>query len=174
MSGLELTFLAMTILGAGFLILSLVIGEIGDLIGGDIHHSGSDGPGWASPTVVAGALTGYGLTGFIAVRSGWHGAWAFLLGAAVAIAVAAALGFLLRTMARQQANSQVSRESYLDLTAVVTISIPPGGKGEVRFLDRNGVVVTKPAASTWSQVMPVGTEANIKRVLADHVVVSRT
>jgi hypothetical protein len=34
--------------------------------------------------------------------------------------------------------------------------------------------VTKPAASTWSQVMPVGTEANIKRVLADHVVVSRT
>ena len=31
MSGLELTFLAMTIIGAGFLIFSLVDGEIGDL-----------------------------------------------------------------------------------------------------------------------------------------------
>ena len=174
MSGLELTFLAMTIIGAGFLIFSLVVGEVGDLIGGDIHHDGSDGPGWASPTVLAGALTAYGVTGFIAVRSGLHGVWAFLLGAVVGVLVAVALGSLLRMMARQQANSQVSRETYVDLTAVVTVSIPPGGKGEVRFLDRNGVVVTKPAASTWSQVMPVGTEANIKRVLADHVVVSRT
>lgn len=174
MSGLELAFLAMVIVGAGFVFFTLVVGEVADLFGGDGGDGGSaDGPGWASPTVLAGAVTGYGLTGFIATRSGLDGIWALLLGAVVAVAVGFAMISILRTLYRQQGNSQVGRASYEGVSAVVTLSIPPGGKGQVQFRDRNGVLVTKAAASTWSEEMPVGTEATIKRVLADHVVVSR-
>ncbi len=173
MSGLELGFLAMIIVGAGFVFFTLVVGEISDVFGGDGGEVG-DGPGWASPTVLAGAVTAYGLAGFVAIRSGLDTIWAVILGAVFAVAVGFVMITILRTLTKQQSNSQVSRASYEGLDAVVTLSIPPGGKGQVQFRDRNGVLVTKSAASTWSEEMPSGTEAIIKRVLADHVVVSRT
>ncbi len=173
MDSYQLAFLAMTLVGGAFLVFSLLVGEVSDFFGGDSDLSGGDGPSWASPSVLAGAVCAYGVTGLIATESGLDGIWAVLLGAVVGVVVAAGLVLLLRTLSRQQGNSQVSRESYAGLTAVVTLSIPPGGKGEVQFRDKNGVLVTKPAASTWSETMPAGTEASIKRVLADHVVVSR-
>lgn len=173
MSGLELAFLAMVVLGAGFVFFTLVVGEVADFFGGDAGTD-VDGPGWTSPTVLAGAITGYGLAGFVASRSGLDTIWAVILGAVFAVAVGIAMIAILGTLTRQQANSQISRASYEGLPAVVTLSIPPGGKGQVQFRDRNGVLVTKTAASTWSEEMPVGTEAIVKRVLADHVVVSRT
>ena len=163
----------MTLVGGAFLVFSLLVGEVSDFFGGDSDLGGGDGPSWASPSVLAGAVCAYGVTGLIATESGLDGIWAVLLGAVVGAVVAAGLVSLLRMFSRQQGNSQVSRESYMGLTAVVTLSIPPGGKGEVQFRDKNGVLVTKPAASTWSETMPAGTEARIKRVLADHVVVSR-
>jgi hypothetical protein len=172
---MEFAFLAMTIVGLGFLILSLLIGELsdvfgdGDFDGGDGHH----GPGFLSPSVLAGGLTAYGLTGFIAVNSGLENIWAVLLGAVVGVGVAALLVVMLRQLSKQQSNSSVSDRSFIDVSAVVTVSIPPEGKGEVRFRDPNGGVVTRPAMSTWSQVMPAGTSVVIKQVLADHVLVSR-
>ena len=174
MSELQLAFLMMLIVGGGFLVFSLLVGEVSDFIGDQGDASGNEGPGWTSPSVIAGFLCAYGLTGFIASRSGLHGILAFGLGAAVGLVVAFGMITFLRTLARQQGNSQLSNETYLGLTAVVTLSIPPGGKGEVQFRDKNGVLVRKVAASTWAQTMPVGTETNIKTVLADHVVVSRT
>jgi hypothetical protein len=173
MDGYQLAFLAMTLVGGAFLVFSLLVGEVADVFGGDADLSGGDGPSWASPTVLAGAVCAYGVAGLVATESGLDGIWAVVLGAVVAVIVAAGLVALLGMLGRQQGNSQISRESYQDLTAVVTLSIPPGGKGEVQFRDKNGVLVTKPAASTWSETMPAGTEATIKRVLADHVIVSR-
>ncbi|HQY30612.1 MAG TPA: hypothetical protein PK691_04970 [Thermomicrobiales bacterium] len=176
MSGYELAFLAMTIVGVGFLILSLLVGELSDVFGdissesGGYHH---DGPGFLSPSVLSGGLAGYGVTGFIAVRSGLSGVWAVLLGAVVGVAVAGLIVMLLSQLSKQQANSHISDRSFVDLPAVVTVSIPPAGKGEVQFRDPNGGVVRRPAMSTWSQVMPTGTDVVIKRVLADHVLVSR-
>jgi hypothetical protein len=82
-------------------------------------------------------------------ESGLDGIWAVLLGAVVGVVVAAGLVMLLRTLSRQQGNSQVSRESYAGLTAVVTLSIPPGGKGEVQFRDKNGVLVL--SLRLWSE-----------------------
>ena len=174
MGELELAFLMMVIVGGAFLIFSLFLGEISDFVGDHAGGSGHDGPGWASPTVIAGFLCAYGLTGFIASRSGLHGLLAFGLGAAVGLAVAFGMVSFLRALSKQQGNSQLSSESYLGLTAVVTLSIPPDGKGEVQFRDNNGVLVRRAAASTWTQTMPSGTEAHIKSVLADHVIVSRT
>src|SRR5918992_1457940 len=172
MDGYQLAFLAMVLVGGAFLVFSLLVGEVSDFFGDDADLSGGDGLSWASPTVLAGAICAYGVTGLIATESGLDGIWAVLLGAGVGVLVGAGLVTVLRTLSRQQGSSQVSRESYLGQTAVVTLSIPPGGKGEVQFRDSNGVLVSKPAASTWSETMPVGTEASIKRVLADHVVVS--
>lgn len=173
MDGYQLAFLAMTLVGGGLLVFALLFGELADMFGGDADLSGGDGLSWASPTVLAGAICAYGVTGLVATESGLEGGWAVLLGAVVGCVVAAGLIAMLRTLGRQQGNSQVSRESYTGLTAVVTLSIPPGGKGEVQFRDSNGVLVTRPAASNWSETMPAGTEATVKRVLADHVVVSR-
>ncbi len=172
MDGYQLAFLAMTLVGGAFLVFSLLVGEVADVFGSDADLSG-DGLSWASPTVLAGAVCAYGVTGLVATESGLDGGWAVLLGAVVGVIVAAGLVAMLGMLARQQGNSQVSRESYAGLTAVVTLSIPPGGRGEVQFRDSNGVLVTRPAASTWSETMPAGTETTVKRVLADHVVVSR-
>ena len=172
MDGYQLAFLAMTAVGGAVLVFSLIVGEVADVFGGDADLSG-DGISWASPTVLAGAICAYGVTGLIATQSGLDGGWALLLGAVTGLVVAAGLFAMLGMLARQQGNSQVSRESYTGLTAVVTLSIPPGGRGEVQFHDKNGVLVTRPAASNWSETMPTGTEATVKRVLADHVVVSR-
>lgn len=179
MSGLELAFLAMTIIGAGFVFFTLVVGEIADVFGGDAGDTGGDGhdvdgPGWASPTVLAGAITGYGLTGFVATRSGLSPFWALLLGALVAFGVGFLMISILRALYRQQGNSGVSGATFEGINAVVTLSIPPGAMGQVQFRDKNGVLVTRSAASTWSEEMPAGTEVIVKRVLADHVVVSRT
>ena len=132
MSGLELAFLAMIIIGAGFVFFTLVVGEIADVLGGDGGDAG-DGPGWASPTVLAGAVTAYGLAGFVATRSGLDTVWAVILGAVFAVAVGFVMITLLRALTKQQSNSQVSRASYEGLAAVVTLSIPPGGKGQVQF-----------------------------------------
>lgn len=178
MSGIELAFLAMTIVGLGFLILSLVVGELSDIFsdgGGEGYDSGDGhhGPGFLSPSVLAGGLAAYGLTGFIAVHSGLEKGWSVLLGAVVGIAVAALLVTMLRQLAKQQANSHISDRSFVDLPAVVTIGIPVGGKGQVQFRDPNGGIVSRPAMSTWTQVMPTGTDVVIKQVLADHVLVSR-
>ena len=133
-------------------------------------------PGWASPTVLAGAVTGYGLAGFVATRSGLHPIWAVVLGAAFAALVGFVMISILRTLTRQQGNSQVSRSTFEGLRSSRNPQHPARrhGAGPVPR-SGNGVLVTKSAASTWSEEgCPPAPRPSSSAFWRNHVVVSRT
>lgn len=169
MSGLEVLFVVTAVLGITVLFVSLVFGEIFDLIG-DIDV---DGPSWMSSSMLSAAIAAFGISGFVAISSGARGIWAIL----VAIVVGAAIGFIVvnfiqKPLARQQGNSHISRESYVGQNASVTLRIPPGGWGEVRFRDTNGAQVSERAYSATPTEVPAGARVVIDTTSADGVVVS--
>ena len=129
-------YLVFLIVGAGFIVLSVIFGAVSDL----------EGVGFAflRPTVIALTLTVMGGIGLIlAPRIGSY--------AAFPISAAGGLfaGFLLHRFViiplhRLQHTSAHYKQSLIGTTAKVVLAIPQGGYGKIKY-NVSGSVVTSPA-----------------------------
>ncbi len=91
------------------------------------------------------------------------------LAACAAVLVAALNGLLLPYMRRQQSNSHRGRSSYVGLLGTVTLEVPPGGWGEVSFVDADGNRVFSRAKSDETAALPKATRVYIADIDPDFV-----
>jgi membrane protein implicated in regulation of membrane protease activity len=134
-------FLAIGSIGFLFLLLSFVVGEVSDLLGGidvdhdhDVAHAGDHGAGPSpfSTRVMAMFLTAFGACGAIATHYGLSP----LPASAVGMVSGTFFGSIVYVFARflhgQQASSQVKAAEFIGQTARVIVAIPANGLGQVR------------------------------------------
>lgn len=130
-------FTAPALLGTGFLLMQMVLGEVGgdgalDLdIDFDIEadHPGSEF-GILSAQSVSAFFMGYGWIGLAAYRVldiGFTGS--ALIAVAAGVGVAWLMISLLRLMLRLQNNTNVSIQQAVGLVGEVSITVPPPGQG---------------------------------------------
>ena len=152
-------YLAMLIVG-GIAVLSALLLT-------DVEH---DGMPFLSLTGLSGALLGAGTGGLLSTRAGLGalGAGAVALLSAIAL-VAALHGGLLPYLRRQQSNSQHGRASYVGLLGTVTLEVPPGGWGEVTFVDPDGNRVHARAISAEPAALIKSTPVYIADVDRDYL-----
>lgn len=140
-------FTAPALLGTGFLLIQMILGEIGgdgaldiDLdvdIDGD--HPGAEF-GLLSAQSISAFFMGYGWIGFAAYRFldlGFTGA--SLIGVAAGVGVAWLMVWLLRSMLRLQNNTNVQIQMARGMVGEVYVTVPPQGtgRGEVVLVIRD-------------------------------------
>ena len=151
-------FLGIALVGAVFLFVSFIIGEIGDffddvgdVIGDQLADAGigqadaahadigdAEGPSPFSLRNLMAFLTAYGASGLITSTYGWSTLASSLFGLIPGTAIAFVAYQLMGTLYRQQSSSVVEVSSLTGTAGVVDISIPAGGVGRVTVSTNTG------------------------------------
>jgi len=113
----------------------LFIGELFDH-GADLVHSGFEhgGPSFFSTRVLSVLVTAFGGTGAIATQMGAGIVASSVIGGLSGVFFAGIILAFARFLYSQQSSSDVRREDLIGRTAEVTVTIPPGGLGQIRCL----------------------------------------
>lgn len=177
-------FTAPALLGTGFLMIQLILGELGgdgaidmDLdfdIDTSADHPGAEF-GLLSIQSISAFFMGYGWVGFAAYRFldvGFTGAG--FIAVAAGVGVAYLMIYLLKTFLKLQNNTNVSISQAVGLVGEVYVAVPPPGegKGEIilvinqsqhnYFAIQEGEEGTEPIAThTRVQVVRADTASNI-------------
>ena len=137
----ENAFLICAFVGAGFLFISLILGDITDGLGSfleshgiDLFHGSHDGPGFTDSRVLSTFLATFGCIGYLALTNGLPLLGATLLAAASGFILGGVVFYFARLLFNQQSNSSVTSQDLLGRSAQVTVSIPAGGVGMVSCL----------------------------------------
>lgn len=159
-------FTAPALLGTGFLLIQLIMGEIGGDLDADLDSPGTDAK-WLSLQTVAAFFVGFGWLGLAALRL-------FDLGFGVAALVGGVAGFgvawlmvrVTSALLRLQSDANLSLSEAVGLEGSVTVIIPPTGGGSGRV----SVVVHEsqhelPASQHGDT--PIHTHARIRVIRAD-------
>jgi len=171
MPSLITIFLAIGGIGFLFLLISLLVGDLFDLIGFDLDSS-LDGHdfGLLDSRVISVFMTAFGgfgaigtIWGFNALLSSGFG----LLGGVIFGAVVFYFGKLLHS---QQATSSVSLDDLIGRTARVTVAILPNQLGQVTFTVGEERV-EKLARSADNSLIEIGTTVRIDSFADDSVLV---
>jgi hypothetical protein len=164
-------FLAIASIGFLFLLVSLIFGEVFDLLGGDHdfdHDSG--GPGFFSTRVISVFVTAFGGFGAVATHYGLTVLPASGVGFASGALFASIIYWFARFLYNQQATTEVKLADLLGATARVVVPIPASGVGQVRC--QIGVeVMDKVAKSADGTAILANSVVTVERVLGEVVVV---
>jgi membrane protein implicated in regulation of membrane protease activity len=163
-------FLGIAALGLLFLVVSLVFGELFDNFG--LHGDGDiDGHGIVDTRSVAVFVTAFGGFGAIGVQSGLGVVASSLVGLGSGVVLGGAVALFGRFLYSQQATSSVSGTQLVGRTAHVTVTIPPGGVGQVAC--RVGEERVEKLARTRESVeLKTGSRVMIEEFAGDSVIVS--
>ena len=145
-------YLVLLIVGAGFIVLSLIFGEVFEIQG--------VGFSFLTPTVIALILAVTGGIGLILTPQ--MGSY---LAFPISLAAGLIAGFLLHRfiivpLHRQQHTSAYDKQALIGTTAKVVLGIPQGGYGKIRY-NATGSYVTGPAKSEDGNVIPKDTDVVI-------------
>lgn len=173
-SGLSplVVFLGIAALGLLFLLASLAFGELLEDFG--LHGAadgGIDGHGFIDSRALAVFVTAFGGFGAIGVQAGLGVLASSLVGLGSGVVLGGAVGLFGRFLQSQQASSSVSGSQLVGRTAQVTVTIPPGGIGQISC--RVGEErVEKLARSRDSDELKTGARVLIEEFAGDSVIVS--
>lgn len=126
-------FTGPALLGTGFLLLQLVMGEVGGDLDAEIDDPGSEAK-WLSLQSIAAFFVGFGWMGLAALRL-----FDLSFGVAAVIGAAAGLGvawLMVRVSAALmslQSDANVRLDESIGLEGTVTVMIPPAGAGSGRI-----------------------------------------
>lgn len=160
-----LWFTAPALLATGFLLLQLIMGEIGSDLDVDLD-SAADARGITLQTI-AGFLVGFGWLGLAAYRFldvGFGGA--AIIGTLAGFAVAFFVIRVTRSLLKLQSDANVSLSETVGLEASVTVTIPPAGAGSGRV----SVVINEAQhelPATQNTDNPINTHARVRITQAD-------
>ena len=145
-------YLILLVVGAGFIILSLIIGEVFE-----VHGVGLS---FLTPTVIALTLAVTGGVGLILTPQ--MGSY---LAFPISLAAGLIAGFLLHRFVilplhRQQHTSAYDKQTLIGTTARVVLGIPQGGYGKIKY-NATGSYVTGPAKSEDGNIIPKDTDVVI-------------
>jgi membrane protein implicated in regulation of membrane protease activity len=183
-------FLAIALFGALFLVISFVLGAVGDFfdsvgesigdqldLGGDAGDSGADAAGEEGPSPLSlrnlmAFMTAYGASGLITSSYGWSTLASSLFGLLPGLALAFVAYKFMQVLYGQQSNSVTEVGSLVGRTGFVEVAIPQSGLGRVT-VGTPGGVNTFIARSDGGSPIPSGERVVIKAVLGTDLVVTR-
>lgn len=167
---LTTTFLALALLGAGYIVVAAFLGHLTDA-GGDSHgHDGVHGSDFHfplfSPLAVATLFAAIGAYGLIAKHALELGDWQSLgLAFPAAIATAWGVAYLaFRIMRGARGTSSIKTESFEGARGEVLTAIPEGGLGEIAAIV-DGHRVSGPARHEAGTAIPQGTAVTVVRMV---------
>lgn len=165
-------FLGIAALGLLFLVVSLVFGELLEDFG--LHggaDGGIDGHGIIDTRSVAVFVTAFGGFGAIGIQAGLGVFASSLVGLASGAVLGGAVALFGRFLYSQQASSSLSGTQLVGRTAQVTVTIPPGGVGQITC--RVGEErVEKLARSREGDELKIGARVLVEEFVGDSVIVS--
>jgi len=139
-------------IGAGFILISLIIGELFEVEG--VRFS------FLSPTLIASALGIMGVTGLF-LTDLVPGPFVFFFSASAGIAVSFLMNhFILKPLHKIQNTSTHDKHDLIGTIAKVALSIPQNGYGKIRYTV-NGSIVTSPAKTENGDGIKKDTEVSI-------------
>lgn len=159
-------FSAPAILATGFLILQLIMGEIGGDLDSGVDTQASDAQ-WLSLQTIAAFFMGYGWLGLGALRLLDVGfGIAAIIGVISGIALARLTIGMMRSLLKLQSDANVHPDDAVGLEGHVTVLIPPTGEGSGRVS-----LVIKGAQHEFSATQtgqtPIKTHAAVRISRAD-------
>ncbi len=187
----QIFFLFIALIGAGFLLLSFVMGEIGEafdsvgdfigdnveLPGGDTDlgggHGDADGPSPLSLRNLMAFLTAFGASGLITSAYGWDTLQSSLFAFVPGIAMAFVAYRFMRTLYGQEASSVLEVSSLVGRTGVVEVGVPQSGLGRV-LMNTVGGRSSFIARSEDGSPIASGESVVVKSTLGTDLVVAKT
>lgn len=159
-------FTGPALLGTGFLLIQIVMGEIGGDLDADIDDPGSEAK-WLSLQTVASFMVGFGWLGLAALHLfDLHFGVAALIGAVAGFGVAWMMVQVTAMLMKLQSDANVSLADAVGLEGAVTVMIPPVGGGSGRI-----AMVIHESQHEFSAVQeaetPIRTHARVRVVHAD-------
>lgn len=135
MTSLTLLFLAIGGIGFLFLLISLIVGDLFDMIGfhADTNLDGNDF-GLLDSRVVSVFLTAFGGFGAIASIYDLNAVFSSILGITGGVAFGAVVYFFGKLLFSQQSNSNISNDDLIGRIGQVTVAILPNQLGQVTFV----------------------------------------
>jgi membrane-bound ClpP family serine protease len=130
-----LIYFGIALLGLLLLIVTLVVGELDDLLD---FGADADGIGPFNGKVLAASLTAFGAAGMLATYYDRGPVTGALIAATTALVVGALAWWLIGVFYRQQATTEFSASWTRGRLAEVTTAIPEGGLGQVVYRDPTG------------------------------------
>lgn len=194
------TFMAIGLTSGGFLLFTMLLGEIsevfGDLFGGDhdfdghdlsgdvdhgdMHDAGHDGhmgdvSGLATPSAfsfkfILAFASGFGTTGAITTFSGYNVLASSGFGVLAGFVMAALTYGFVMFLASQQASLNISSDDFVGREGIVIVDIPENGLGQV-LLEVGGSSLSKLAQSTDSKKIPERSSVEITGTIGQVVLV---
>jgi membrane protein implicated in regulation of membrane protease activity len=188
---LENLYLVVMIVGFGYLLLTFLLGQVGDLIdtfsGGDLvgdhpdtgaldhphgglgHDAGHISP--INPLTVAAFLTLFGAAGLSTSYQGYTPGLTLAISLVVSLAAGVLVWSVLVIIARNAGSASVSERTLVGLQGDVLLTIPVGGHGEVRLVV-NDQIVAFPARSAEGEI-PTGDRVHVLQAEAGILTVSK-
>jgi len=176
-------YLALFFIGLGFLLVTTLLGSFfdgggdgggdGGLGHGDAGGGGLEGPDLPSPfspRTVAGAATGFGAGGGLALLNGVEGNGSILFALLGSLLVGGtSYGFLV-WLVNQQRSSHVLREDLVGRSGTVVTAISASGLGEIVVLV-GGQTSTYLARSATGEELPRGSQVQIDGLAGETLLV---
>jgi len=164
-------FLGIAALGLLFLVVSLIFGELLDDFGFHGGDGGVDGHGIIDTRSLAVFVTAFGGFGAVGIQAGLSVFASSLVGLASGAVLGGAVALFGRFLYAQQSSSSLSATQLVGRTAQVTVTIPPGGVGQITC--RVGEErVEKLARSREGDELKIGARVLVEEFVGDSVIVS--
>jgi membrane protein implicated in regulation of membrane protease activity len=163
--GLELAYWVALGVGAGFLVLSILLGDVLDVFDFDI------GDGVSATPILFTAIAAFGGGGLLALKAAEVSQGkSVLVGLASSLVLGGlALGFF-RVLGKQEAEGAFSATHLVGLEGRCTVAIPPGKTGRVSVHHQG---MTRSFTATSEQEIGSGDEIVVREALGNSLKVSR-
>ncbi|MGH2556018.1 MAG: NfeD family protein [Actinomycetota bacterium] len=166
MSGLELVYWLTLGIGLGFLILSIVLGDIFDFFDIDIGDAGVP----IAP-VFLGAVSAFGAGGLIAIEAfGFGTGGSITMGLATGAAVGVLVGLLFALLGRQEGKEGFELGKLVGERGRSTLAMGPGRTGRVAV---HFAGMTRSLTATSKEEIPAGEEVVVRDVVGNVLTVAR-
>lgn len=192
------TFLAIGLVTGGFLVATMIVGEVSELFGdlfdgdhdvsidhdvdNDAGHSGYDShdietdmqtPSFFSFRIILAFLSGFGIAGAIAI----HLDQSIFVSSLYGIASGFVMGFLnylfVLFLSAGQASFNVNENDFIGKEGRVIVGIPAEGLGQIQ-IDTGMGTITKLSSSIENIAIPENSMVRVERIVGQTVLVKRT
>lgn len=173
-SNLDLLMLFAIIGGIGFvfLLISLIVGDVFEMVGVDLSAGVDSGMdfGLLDSRVIAVFITAFGGFGVIGTQVGFGAVGSSLIGLLGGVIFAVVVSLFGRFLVAQQASSTVTDKDLVGRTAQVSVAIKPGTIGQITAIVGDERVERIARAKDGTEIA-AGSIVKVESIIGDSVIV---
>ena len=173
-SNLDLLMLFAIIGGIGFvfLLISLIVGDVFEMVGVDLNGGVDSGMdfGLLDSRVIAVFITAFGGFGVIGTQVGFGAVGSSMIGLLGGVLFAVVVSLFGRFLVAQQASSTVTDKDLVGRTAQVSVAIKPGTIGQITAIVGDERVERIARAKDGTEIA-AGSIVKVESIIGDSVIV---